>query len=535
MPYLKQIETISRVTLPGPLSTRDREILTPEAIEFLAALHSAFEDRRRKLVARRSVVQHEIDIGVLPDFSRAVRGGGEGLWRVRPAPAGLTDRRAEIAAPAADAGGLIDAANSGAPVFVADLEDSHVPTWSGTLDAHRNIRNAAQHELACIDPHGRRHTLESSAATLMVRPRGWHLTERHFCVDGDPISASLFDAGLFLLHGARALLEGGSAPCFSLPKLENRFEAAFWADVFSFAEERLRLPSTSIRATVLLESVLAVFELEPILHSLRERAAGVAFGTDDYLSSLVRKFHAHPALALRELPGEGEDPAFLHAARLHLIGVCRRRGTQAIAGGSPASPSGGPGSASTGRALDSVRRRGLLDALAGFDGTAVAHHSLVPEAMAAFDGGSRAPGTEAARRITTDVGREDLLAIGPGGITGEGLIGEISTALTYIESWLSGAGAVVIDGRLADASTAELSRGLVRTWLHHGIPVDGGAALTGPAFRRAFTAAADRIARAAGPERYRRGQYELASRLLFNLTHEREFTPYFTVKAAQYL
>ncbi len=240
---IRQVEALSRVTLSIPLSLGDREILTPEAIEFLTRLHTAFGDRRRKLLARRSLVQREIDHGILPDFHESTRSVREGVWRVRSAPVDLIDRRVEITGPAGDAKTVIDALNSGANVFMADFEDAQSPTWMATIEGQRNLRDAVRGELRHISPEGRKHAVGQTPATLMVRPRGWHLVEKHLCVDGDPVSASLFDFGLYMFHNAHALLERGTGPYFYLPKLESRFEAALWNDVFIFAEEYLGLPA----------------------------------------------------------------------------------------------------------------------------------------------------------------------------------------------------------------------------------------------------------------------------------------------------
>ncbi len=534
MYYIKQVETLSRVTLSSPLSLSDREILTPGAIEFITRLHTAFCDRRRKLLARRSLVQHEIDLGVLPDFQESTKKIREGIWSVRSAPTDLVDRRVEITGPAGNAKMMINALNSGANVFMADFEDAQSPTWMATIEGQRNLRDAVRGVLSYISPEGQRYAVGESPATIMMRPRGWHLVEKHFCVDGEPVSASLFDFGLYIFHNARGLLDRGTGPYFYLPKLENRFEAALWNDVFIFAEEYLAIPPCSIRATVLIETIPAAFEMDEILYELRDRSVGLNCGRWDYIFSYIKIFKKFPAYLLPDRRLITMDKGFLDAFVTLLIQTCHRRGAHAIGGMAPNIPIRDDGAAND-VAMEKVRQDKLREVRAGHDGTWVAHPGLVRIAREAFGSILRSPNQLGVLRSEATVTRQDLLRVPAGEVTEGGLRTNIDVAVRYLEAWLSGTGAVPLYNLMEDTATAEIARAQIWQWLHHGAELDHGTVLTSAVFRKYFSEEMESIFQAVGPERYRRGQFDLASRIIFNLVHESDFTPFLTLKAYQYL
>lgn len=535
MYYLRNVQTLSRVTLSAPLSLRDREILTPEAIEFLARLQTAFADRRKKLNARRSLVQREIDLGRFPNFTEATRTVREGIWTVRTAPADLSDRRVEVTAPAGDAVRVIEAINSGANVCVLDFEDTLSPAWAAVLTGQRLVRDSVREELTAISPEGRKYGIERPVPALLVRPRGWHAVEKHFCLDGEPVSATLFDFGLFAFHNARELLSRGSGPYLSVPKLENRFEAALWNDVIRFAEEYLRIPHGSTRVSVLIESVLAAFEMDEILYEFRDRAAGLACDRSDTLFSVIKKFNRHPLCVLSHR--DSADTAAsgcIGALETLLVQTCHRRGTHAIGPTITVMPSSNDRPAR--EAAKEIVRLELANAVtAGFDGTSVAYPAIVGLAREVFD--RALPDGHQMERTRTDVsiGREDLLSLPAGSPTEAALRDSIDVAVRYLEAWLCGCGNIPLRGRLEDASAAEVARARVWQWLHQGVWLDETTPLTPALFRKVYTEELDRIHEAVGAERCRRGQFELASRIFFNMVHDADFTQFFTTKAYQHL
>jgi len=532
--YLKQVETLSRVTLSKPLATLDRDMVTPEAMEFLTRLHSLFEDRRRKLLARRSIVQRELDMGIFPDFIDSTRGIREGLWRVRPAPSDLSDRMVEIRVPAGNRKLVVDGLNSGANVLIADFEDSQSPTWTNSMEGQRNVRDAVRNEITYLAPDGTRDTLRGERPPVMIRPRGWHMNEKNFCLDGEPISASLFDAGMFLFHNAALLVASGSGPYFILPKLESRFEAALWNEVFAFSEEMLGLPASSIRATVQIDNVLAAFEMDEILYELRDRAVGLRCDRLNYVFSVIKKFRGHRAFVLPDRGPAMMDQDFLTSCITLLIQTCHRRGTYAIGGLSTELP-GAPGPGDEDRTIDRVRREKLREAREGHDGTWIADPGLVDVTRDAFGSVMTHTNQFEVLRNDTTITTADLLRVSGGAITETGLRRNIGTAIRYIESWLSGEGALRSPECTEDASAAELSRAQVWQWLRHAMPVRDASPLTSAFFRKYFAEELEQIREHVGPERYRRGQFELASRIYFNLVHHRDFPPFFTTAAGQYL
>ncbi len=458
------------------------DILTSEARAFLLKLAARFETRRQELLARRRTVQREIDNGGSPHFLPETAGIRQSDWKVAPIPKDLRDRRVEITGPV-DRKMIINALNSGASVFMADFEDSNSPTWSNNIEGQQNLHDAIRGTIQYQSPEGKQYRLGSNLATLMVRPRGWHLVEKHFLVEGKPISASLFDFGLFFFHNAAALLSKGTGPYFYLPKLENHLEARLWNDVFCFAQDELGIPRGSIRATVLIETILAAFEMDEILYELREHSAGLNCGRWDYIFSFIKKFRVHPEFVLPDRSLVTMEQPFLGSYVELLIQTCHRRGIHAMGGMAAQIPIRNDAAANE-QALEKVRRDKLREVRAGHDGTWVAHPGLVPVAKEIFDkympeANQIARNEKAAPGVRRTIQAQDLLAVPKGEITEKGLRWNIDVGLQYLHSWLQGSGCVPIYNLMEDAATAEICRAQVWQWVKHGARLEGGERVTG--------------------------------------------------------
>jgi malate synthase len=451
------------IAIAGPEAARASEILTPEALEFVALLQRELGPRRRELLAARGDRWARLRAGELPDFLPETRGIRDGDWRVPEAPPDLRQRRVEITGPV-DRKMVINALNSGASVFMADFEDANSPTWANVVDGQGNVKDAVARTIS-LEQGEKSYSLNEQVATLVVRPRGWHLVEKHALLDGEPVSASLFDFGLFVFHCARTLLESGSGPYLYLPKLESHREARLWHDAFVLAEDRLGIDRGSIRATVLIETILAAFEMDEILHELGEHATGLNAGRWDYIFSVIKKFgHREEFL----LPDRGEVTMavpFMRAYADLLVQTCHRRGAHAIGGMAAFIPSRRDPAVNE-VALAKVREDKQREAGQGFDGTWVAHPDLVPIALPEFE-----------RDNQLDVMREDVepnaaalldVAATPGSVSEAGLRQNVSVGIQYIASWLNGVGAAAIYNLMEDAATAEISRSQVWQWLRHG-------------------------------------------------------------------
>jgi malate synthase len=457
-----------------PHPQRD-EVLTPEAVAFLGALVERFGSRRVALLEARQARQARLDAGELPTFLPETASVRAGDWQVAPAPPALRDRRVEITGPV-ERKMMINALNSGARVFMADFEDANAPTWDNVIRGQINVRDGHRRELALDDPNGKRYRLAEEIATLVVRPRGWHLTEKHVRVDGAPIPASLFDFGLTVFHNAQVAKANGSGPYFYLPKLESHLEARLWNDVFSFAEDELGLQRGSIRATVLIETILAAFEMEEILYELREHSAGLNAGRWDYIFSVAKKLRNHAEFVLPDRADVSMTVPFMRAYTELLVKTCHKRGAHAIGGMSAFIPNRRDPEV-TEQALAKVRDDKKREAGDGFDGTWVAHPDLVAVAKAEFDAvlGDR-PNQIDRQRPDVDVKPADLLAVARSGgrVTEQGVRLNVDVGLRYIESWLAGTGAAAIHNLMEDAATAEISRGQLWQWVHHGVRLPDG-------------------------------------------------------------
>lgn len=455
------------IKLNASISSEHARIITEEALSFLAKLHERFESRRKELMAARAERQQQIERGALPTFlseTASIRGEN---WRTKEPPDDLQDRRVEITGPVSRKM-VINGLNSGARVFMADFEDANSPTFRNNLDGQVNLQDAVRKKLSYTSPDGRSYSLSDNPATLVVRPRGWHLQEKHLLVGGQPISAALFDFGLYFFHNAEALLAGGSGPYFYLPKIEGHLEARLWTDVFRFAEDELRIPRSSIRATVLIETILAAFEMDEILYELRDYITALNAGRWDYIFSVIKKFKTQRDAILPDRSQVTMTVPFMRAYTELLVKTCHRRGAHAIGGMAAFIPSRKDVSVNR-IALEKVREDKEREAAAGFDGTWVAHPDLVPVAMEIFDAKlGKEPHQKDTQRDDVDVQARDLLNFPiPGGrITEAGVRSNISVALRYIESWLSGLGAVAIDNLMEDTATAEIARAQVWQWIH---------------------------------------------------------------------
>jgi malate synthase len=454
----------------------ETEILTSEASSFLNRLGRRFESRRQELLARRRVRQGRIDAGELPDFLPETAGVREKDWTVAPIPHDLLDRRVEITGPV-DRKMIINALNSGANVFMADFEDSNSPTWQNNLEGQFNLRDAVEGAITYVSPEGKRYELNPHVATLVVRPRGWHLEERHFLLDGKPISASLFDFGLYFFHNAKELIHRGTGPYFYLPKMESHLEARLWNDVFCFAQDELGIPRGTIRATVLIETILAGFEMDEILYELREHSSGLNCGRWDYIFSFIKKFRNRSDFVLPDRSVVTMDKHFLKSYVDLLIKTCHCRGIHAMGGMAAQIPIKNDPAANE-KALDKVRQDKLREVKAGHDGTWVAHPGLVPIAKEIFDTHMNGVNQIRLRRDDVQVTAKDLLAVTEGKITEEGLRWNIDVGLQYLESWLRGSGCVPIYNLMEDAATAEICRAQVWQWVRHGAKLSDGHPVT---------------------------------------------------------
>ncbi|HKI33683.1 MAG TPA: malate synthase A [Gemmataceae bacterium] len=534
MSVLIQTTSTPGVEVLAPVPDDLAEILTPAAVGFLARLHRTFDGRRRDLLARRARLQIDLDGGWRPDFLPETRDVRQGDWKVAPLPPDLLDRRVEITGPV-DRKMVINALNSGAKTYMADFEDAHSPTWQGTLEGQANLRDAVRGLIEYVSPEGKRYALNKQVATLLVRPRGWHLHEKHVRVDGQFLSGSLFDFGLFLFHNGRALLDRGTGPYFYLPKLESHLEARLWNDVFVFAQRELGLPAGTVRATVLIETILAAFEMDEILYELRDHVAGLNCGRWDYIFSFIKKFRNRPECVLPDRALVTMTTHFLRSYSLLAIRTCHRRGASAVGGMAAQIPIKGDPAANA-AACAKVREDKEREAGDGHDGTWVAHPGLVPIAREVFD--TKMPRPNQIDRLRDDVrvAAVDLLQVPAGAITEKGLRTNVNVGLRYLESWLRGTGCVPIFNLMEDAATCEISRTQVWQWIRHpGGVLDDGRKVTRDLFRRVMAEELDRIRADVGPEAFDKGQYASAREIFDRVTTGDDFVEFLTLPAYEYL
>ncbi len=516
--------------VPAPFSS----LLTPEALMFVQKLEETFGERRRQLLQNRVERQKRIDAGEMPDFLPETAEIRTTSWTVAPIPADLQDRRVEITGPV-DRKMIINAFNSGANVYMADFEDSHSPTWQATLEGQMNLRDAINGTITHQNPDNNKlYTLNDQTAVLLVRPRGWHLNEKHVLLNGRAISASLFDFALFFFHNAHNLIHKGTGPYFYLPKMESHLEARLWNDVFTLAQQELGLPHGTIRATVLIENILAAFEMNEILWELRHHSAGLNCGRWDYIFSAIRKFRNHPTFLLPDRAQVTMTTHFMRSYSQLLIQTCHRRGIHAMGGMAAQIPIKNDPVANE-AALAKVRADKEREAKDGHDGTWVAHPGLVNLAKEIFDTYMPTPNQIERKREDVQVTTADLLAIPSGQITETGVRTNIDVGIQYMSAWLDGNGCVPIYNLMEDAATAEISRAQLWQWLHNGAKLQDGRILTPDLYRSFVPQVLDHIKSLAGEEQFQNGQYQRAARLFDQIITGDTFTEFLTLPAYDYL
>jgi len=524
---------LSGLEIRGTLSPAAAEILTPEACAFVAGLARTFGARRLELLARRVERQREIDAGRLPDFlpeTAAIRAGD---WRVPPPPADLTDRRTEITGPV-DRKMVINALNSDARVFMADFEDATSPTWDNLLEGQVNLRDAIRRTIGFTSPEGKVYRLKDRTATLMVRPRGWHLPEKHVLLDGAPISGSLFDWGLYFFHNAKELLARGSGPYFYLPKMESRLEARLWHDVFTHGEDVLGIPRGSVRATALIETILATFEAEEILYELKEHASGLNCGRWDYIFSCIKKLHRQPHSLFPDRAQISMTVPFMRAYCLYVIKVCHRRGAHAMGGMAAQIPIKNDPAAND-AAMAKVLADKEREATDGHDGTWVAHPGLIPIALRAFDRLMPGPNQVSRQREDVHVTAAELLAAPAGTITEAGVRLNLSVGVQYLEAWLGGLGCVPLYNLMEDAATSEISRAQLWQWLKYGAVLADGQKVTAELVDRLLAEEMEKIRGEVGAARYERGHFPQAAAVFLRMVKSPVLDEFLTLPAYELL
>ncbi len=505
------------ITLSVPPTLEQSSILTAEALVFIAELARKFDPLRRSLLANRVKRQAELESGTLPDFLAATAAVRAGDWTIATVPAELCDRRVEITGPA-ERKMLINGLNAGAKVYMADLEDSMTPTWGNVIEAQINLRDAVARTIQHVNPDGKTYQLNDKISVLFVRPRGWHMVEKHMSVDGKPVSGSLFDFGLYFFHNAKAMLSRGSAPYFYLPKMESHLEARLWNEVFVHVQDKLGIKQGTIKATVLIETIPAAFEMDEILHELREHSAGLNCGRWDYIFSCIKKFGRNPDFILADRGQVGMAAPFMRAYSLLLIKTCHRRNAHAMGGMAAQIPIKSDDAANE-TALAKVRVDKEREASDGHDGTWVAHPGLVPLAMEVFDRLMPAANQLDKKRADVKTTAADLLRFEPQTpITEAGLRFNIEVAIAYLGAWLAGTGCVPIHHLMEDAATAEISRSQVWQWVHspHGV-LDDGRKVTLPMVRAMIPAVLATINTGVQQQRFVPGDYEQAAKVFDQL------------------
>ncbi len=529
--------THAKLELNGPMEAGFEEVLTPDALEFVAELERRFGPRRRELLDARARRRERLRAGGMLDFLPDTREIREGDWTVAPVGADMQQRWVEITGPT-DRKMTINALNSGADGFMADFEDANAPTWHNMVDGHRNLRDAIDGTITYRDSEGKRYELGENPATLLVRPRGWHLPERHLLVDSEPVTGALFDFGLYVFHCAHRLVRKGSGPYFYLPKMESHLEARLWNDVFAFAQECLGMPSGTIKATVLIETLPAAFEMDEILYELREHSAGLNAGRWDYIFSSIKCFPERREMVLPDRSDVTMTVPFMRAYTELLAATCHRREAHAMGGMAALIPSRKGDSEANEKALEGVRKDKEREVSQGYDGTWVAHPDLVPIAREVFEKGLEGkPNQVSRKRDDVQVSAAELLdlAATPGKITENGLRTDVNVGFQYISFWLTGRGAAAINSLMEDAATAEISRSQIWQWIHHGVELDNGRTVTADLVRQVLDEETAKIREQVGDEVWQSGRPD-ATREIFELVAlSPELLEFLTIPAYEYL
>jgi malate synthase len=518
----------------SPVPEQYNEILSPDALQFVDKLVREFDSQREGLLRRRADRQREIDAGKYFNFLPQTAHVRKGDWSVAPIPRDLQNRRVEITGPT-DRKMIINALNSGANVYMADFEDANSPTWHNLIDGQLNLCDAVDGTIGFTSPEGKQYRLNKETATLMVRPRGLHLPEKHVWLDGKPVPGCLFDFGVFFFHNARKLLKKGSGPYFYIPKLESHLEARLWNDVFLMAQDELGIPRGSIRATVLIETIPAAFEMDEILYELREHSGGLNCGRWDYIFSTIKKFRKYPEFTMPDRAQVAMTAHCMHSYSLLCIKTCHRRGIHAVGGMAAQIPIKSD-SAANDKALEAVRADKVREASDGHDGTWVAHPGLVDIAKTAFDAIMPEPNQISRRRDDVQVTDKDLLTVPKGEITEHGVCHNIDVGIQYMASWLSGNGCVPLYNLMEDAATAEISRAQLWQWVHqpNGVLSDGRK-VTPELIRTLFQEQMNKMRQVVGAERFASGNYEQAKKLIEEIVLKPEFTEFMTLIGYEYL
>ena len=522
------------LNIHGKMEQGFEEILTPEALEFIEQLERHFGPRRKDLLEKRAERQKEIDAGKLPDFLKETEHIRSNDWTIASLPKDLEDRRVEITGPV-ERKMVINALNSGAKCFMADFEDANSPTWNNNIEGHINLRDAINRTISFTNPNGKQYSLKEETATLIVRPRGFHLEEKNITLDDKPISGGLMDFGLFFFHNAKTLLANGSGPYFYLPKIESHHEARLWNDVFVYAQNHLGIPHGSIKATVLIETILAAFEMDEILYELKDHSAGLNCGRWDYIFSYLKKFRNHDSIILPDRSVVTMAVPFMTAYSLLAIQTCHKRNAPAIGGMAAQIPVKNDEKAND-EAFAKVRADKEREARNGHDGTWVAHPALVPVAKEVFDEYMPTPNQIHKKREDVSVKAEDLLEVPEGSITEQGVRTNINVGIQYIESWLNGRGAAPIYNLMEDAATAEISRAQVWQWVRHPKGVlDDGRKVDMAMYEAFKEEELERIKSELGEERFNSGRFDEAAELFDKLIKEETFYDFLTLPAYEIL
>ncbi|HEY3999824.1 MAG TPA: malate synthase A [Candidatus Xenobia bacterium] len=521
----------SGIQIHGKMAPGYDSILTPEALRFLEKLHTTFDTRRQVALVKRSARLRLIRAGEVPNFlpeTRTVRESDE--WSVAAVPADLKDRRVEITGPV-ERKMIINALNSGANVFMADFEDSNTPTWANLMDGQINLRDAVRRTITFND----KYKLKEQVATLMVRPRGWHMEDKHISINGKPLSGSLMDFGLFFFHNAKELIARKTGPYFYLPKLESHLEARLWNDVFNTSQDELKIPRGTIKATVLIETILAAFEMDEILYELRDHSAGLNCGRWDYIFSFIKKFRYDARFVLPDRATITMDKHFLKSYSDLLVKSCHRRGAYAI-GGMAAYIPVKTDTAANDKALAKVKQDKEREVKAGYDGTWVAHPALVPVAKAVFDAKLKKLHNQfKVMREDVQVLQADLLTVPEGEITPEGVQLNVDVAIQYIASWLKGTGCVPIYDLMEDAATAEISRAQLWQWRQHGATMSDGRVVTAEVIEGVVKEELARIKTEVGASKYKSGKFDQASKILLEMVMASELPDHLTTVAYEFI
>jgi malate synthase len=527
--------THTKLELHGAMAPGFEEVLTPDALEFVAELQHQFGDRRAALLKAREARRKRLRQGELLDFLPQTREIRAGDWHVAPVPADMQQRWVEITGPT-ERKMTINALNSGADGFMADFEDANAPTWRNMVDGHINLRDAIDGTITYDGSDGRHYELVEDPATLLVRPRGWHLPERHLLVGGEPVAGALFDFGLYFFHCAPRLIDKGSGPYFYLPKMESHLEARLWNDVFNLAQDSFGVPRGTIKATVLIETLPAAFEMDEILYELREHSAGLNAGRWDYIFSAIKCFPERPEMVLPDRSDVTMTVPFMRAYAELLAATCHRRGAHAMGGMAALIPSRKDEEANA-KALEGVQKDKQREVEQGYDGTWVAHPDLVPTAREVFGQGLNGAANQLEKRPRVDVTAKDLLnlAATPGQITENGLRTNVNVGFQYISFWLGGRGAAAINSLMEDAATSEISRTQIWQWIHHDMQLDTGAVVTPELVRTVLDEETAKIREEVGEKTWEAGRPEETREIFERVALAPELIEFLTLPAYEYL